>query len=143
MRHWFDMSSSPFALSSIVLAACCAVLAVVPARADRSVPEAPMAGGGCKSVPTFVSSAVPALQRDGCLECHGGGEQAATKAFDLGRLGKDNVAACAESLRLVSTANPQQSPIIQAAAGTQKHAGGKVKDAQAFTSALLGWIAHE
>ncbi|MGO8996520.1 MAG: hypothetical protein ACLQVI_24665 [Polyangiaceae bacterium] len=137
------MNFSPLVSSAFVLAVSFGILAVVPARADWSASDAPRAGGGCKSTATFVSSAVPALQRDGCVDCHGGGDQPATKAFNLGSVGKDNAAACAESLKMVSTANPPQSAIIQAAAGAQKHEGGKVKDAAAFTAALLGWIAHE
>jgi hypothetical protein len=110
---------------------------------DRAA--APGAGitGGCKSVATFTSSAVPELRKDNCIGCHGGGSAAATGALDLTNVDKDNAAACAQALRRVNPSNKPQSAIIQAAAGTQAHVGGKVANAPAFTSALLGWSNNE
>ena len=143
MRDTLGMNLNPLALPTFVLATCFGVLLAMPARADRSAPESQRAAGECKSVATFVSSAVPALSRDGCTECHGGGDAAATKALDLRSIGKDNTAACAEALKRVSVANGSLSAIIQAPAGAQNHAGGKVKDRPGFTAALMGWIAHE
>jgi len=137
------MNPTPFVLPAFVLVTCFGISLVIPASAGPSALESRRAGGGCKSVATFVSSAVPALSRDGCIECHGGGDAPATKALDLGNIGKDNVGACAEALKMVNVGNGAQSAIIQAPAGAQKHEGGKGKAAAAYTAALMGWIAHE
>jgi hypothetical protein len=99
--------------------------------------------GGCKSVATFTSSAVPELRKDGCIGCHGGGSATATGALDLTNVDKDNAAACTQALKAVNPTSKPQSAIIQAAAGAQAHVGGKVANAPAFTSALLGWINNE
>ena len=84
-----------------------------------------------------------ALQKDGCAGCHAGSDASATAALDLTSVGKDNAAACSQALHAVDLANRPQSAIIQEAVGAQAHKGGTVADAQAFTSALLGWIANE
>jgi hypothetical protein len=98
---------------------------------------------GCKSVTTFTSSAAPELRKDGCIGCHGGANAAATGALDLTNVDKDNAAACTQALKQVNPANRPQSAIIRAAVGAQTHVGGKVADAPAFTTALLGWINNE
>ena len=102
-----------------------------------------MASGGCKSVATFTSSAVPALQKDGCVGCHSGANASAKSALDLTSVGTNDTAACAQALAKVNLTNKAQSMIIQAPAGTHAHAGGKVDDTQAFTAALLGWMNNE
>jgi hypothetical protein len=143
---------------TLFLAACAALLLVVPARGNdtarpagtragdvpsRVAPGAGPAAAGCKSVATFASSAVPELLKDGCTGCHAGASPGATGAFDLSSVGKDNAVACAKALGKVNLANKPQSAILQAAAGTLPHGGGKVTDTQPFTAALLGWINNE
>jgi hypothetical protein len=107
------------------------------------VPGVPAAAGGCKSVEAFTSSAVPALQKNGCLGCHSGASAGATAALDLKSVGKDNTAACAQALTRVNLASKPQSSIIDAATGSLTHAGGKVADKPAFIASLLGWINKE
>jgi hypothetical protein len=102
-----------------------------------------MAAGGCKSVATFTSSALPELLKAGCMTYHAGTNAGATSALDLTTLGKDNVAACAQVLTKVSLANKPQSVIIKVAAGTQTHMGGRVADLQGYTAAMLGWMNNE
>ena len=133
------MRPSYFLTTALVLVACGA-----SAPEAAKVPAATgLAPGVCKSVATFTSSAAPQLQKDGCAGCHAGSDASATAALDLTSVGKDNAAACSQALRAVDLANRPQSAIIQAAVGAQAHKGGTVADAQAFTSALLGWIANE
>jgi hypothetical protein len=149
--------------STLALAACAVILAVGPAmgsgentRIDAASPiaagtlgaaPAPAGGGvntgGCKSVTTFISSAVPELQKDGCSGCHAGTSATATGALDLSSLGKDYGAACAQALNKVDLTNKLESALIQAPAGTQTHMGGKVADTQGFTAAVLGWVNNE
>jgi hypothetical protein len=105
--------------------------------------DAGMTTGGCKSVTTYTSSAVPEIQKDGCLGCHAGSNGNATSALDMTQVGKDNTMACAQALNKVTLTNKPQSPIIQAPAGNLTHTGGKVADTAAYTTALLGWINNE
>jgi hypothetical protein len=83
------------------------------------------------------------MRKDGCMGCHAGTSPGATGVFNLTSVGKDDAAACAQALNKVNLSNKPQSAIIQAAAGTQAHEGGKVADTQAFTTALLGWVNNE
>jgi len=121
------------------------LVAFAPHDTDRGRAHVPSlaAGGGCKSVATFTSSAGPELRKEGCLGCHAGGEARATNALDLTGVGKDDAAACAQALKKVNLASKPQSAIIQAATGAQPHAGGKVSDPASFSAALLGWINNE
>ena len=123
----------------LVLVACGAS----PSEAANVPATGGSAPGACRSVATFTSSAAPQLQKDGCAGCHAGGDASATTALDLTNVGKDAAAACSQALRAVNLTNRPQSALIQAAAGAQAHKGGKVGDAQAFTSALLAWIDNE
>lgn len=99
--------------------------------------------GGCKSVATFTSSAVPGIQKENCLTCHAGSNAGATSALDLSQLGKDNTMACAQALNKVTLSNKPQSPLIQAPAGNLTHQGGKVPDTAAYTTAITNWINNE
>jgi hypothetical protein len=99
--------------------------------------------GGCKSVATFTSSAVPGIQKENCLTCHAGSNAGATGALDLSQLGKDNTMACAQALNKVTLSNKPQSPLIQAPAGNLTHQGGKVPDTAAYTTAITNWINNE
>jgi hypothetical protein len=163
------MRSSPITLATLVLAACGEMLIVVPAIGDQagarasSAQEEPseahehssrsrvgvtaagagLGGGGCKSVATFTSSAVPALQKDGCVACHSASNATARAALDLTSVGTNDAAACAQALTKVNLTNKAQSILIQAPAGTHSHLGGKVEDPQAYTAALLGWMNNE
>jgi len=144
----------------LVLAACGALFVVLPARGDEpagrrgegrvdvqrtEIPSGPLAQapGDCRSLPTFVSSAAPALTASGCTGCHGGADPAATHALDLSGVGKNNAATCALVLQKVNLADRSNSSLIQAPAGAQAHVGGKVPDTKAFTAAMLGWIKNE
>jgi hypothetical protein len=115
---------------------------VVRASPSANHPDV-TAAGGCKSVATFTSSAAPAFRSAGCIGCHGGAMATATTAFDLAKLGKDDVAACAQALKKVDVANKPASAIFQATTGSLAHAGGKVADAAGFTRAVHGWIDNE
>lgn len=80
------------------------------------------AGGGCKALGVFESSALPALQADlgdgkSCQTCHGetadgGGIEVATAAMDLRMLGVDNAAACAQALFHVNLRDREKSNIL-------------------------------
>jgi len=145
------MRPSPLMIATVFLALCGAFVIVVPARGDEewaridssSASVGTLAAGACKSVATFTSSAVPALQKDGCTGCHSRASGSAKGALDLTDVGTNDAAACAQVLAKVNLANRAQSAIIQAPAGAQSHMGGKVHDPQAFTAAMLGWINNE
>ena len=128
-----------FLVTTLVLVACGA--STPEASAVRA--STASSSDACKSVATFISSAAPQLQKEGCAGCHAGTDAGATTALDLTNVGKDNAAACSQALRAVNLTNRPQSAIIQAATGAQAHKGGTVGDAQAFKSALLGWIDNE
>lgn len=104
----------------------------------------PDAGGvsGCKSVATFTSSAVPAIQGNTCLTCHDGSNAGATGALDLSNVGKDDAAACAQALSKVDLKNKPNSAILAAPTGKIQHPY-QVGDAAAWTAAINGWIANE
>ena len=146
------MRLEPWAITTLVVAACGALFVVLPAQGDergtrdaRGWASTPVADppGECKSLPTFVSSAVPVLRSAGCTGCHGGADPAAAHALDLSGIGKSNAATCALVLQKVNLADRPSRSLIQAPAGSQAHAGGKVPDTKAFTEAMLGWIKNE
>ncbi len=106
--------------------------------------------GGCKSVATFTSSAVPAFKLDlgggqTCLGCHGGGNDVAVNAMDLTAVGTDDARACAQALNYVNTTDEPKSQIIQiptgGPGGNTNHAIQNAPDA--FTQGILGWIRNE
>ncbi len=149
-------------MATLLFAMCGAFVVVVPARGNEGSGAAAMelnaprldmvtsegersaiGAGGCKSVATFTSSAVPELQKDGCVGCHSGANATAKSALDLTSVGTNDTAACAQALAKVNLANKAQSVIIQAPAGAHAHMGGKVDDAAVFTAALIGWINNE
>ena len=97
--------------------------------------------GGCKSLATFVSGAVPAIQQNSCLNCHDQGGSGAS-ALDLSSVGKDNARACAQALNKVNLADKPKSAIIQAPTGGLgnhpfQNASGN------YTAMMLGWINNE
>jgi hypothetical protein len=97
--------------------------------------------GGCKSLATFVSAAVPAIQQNSCLNCHDQGGSGAS-ALDLSSVGKDNARACAQSLNKVNLADKAKSAIIQAPTGGLgnhpfQNASGN------YAAMMLTWINNE
>ena len=99
-------------------------------------------GGGCKSVTTYVSSAVPAIQNNTCLTCHQGQNGGATAALDMTDVGQDNARACAQALTKVNLTDKPNSTIIAAPTGKVQHPY-QVADPQGWTNAILGWIQNE
>jgi hypothetical protein len=98
--------------------------------------------GGCKSVATFTANAVPALQNNTCLNCHGAAGGSGFASLDMSQVGKDNAKACAQALGRVNLANKAQSQIITAATGGI--AAHPYKNAPAaYTTAMLNWINNE
>jgi hypothetical protein len=75
--------------------------------------------GGCKSVATFTTDAVPAIQANTCLNCHntGGSGNAALDLSALAATPPDYATACAQALPRIDTTNPAQSQIILAPTG--------------------------
>ena len=115
-----------------------------------AAPDAGASTGGCKSVATFTSSAVPALKLDlgngqTCLGCHGGGNDVAKNALDLSAVDANDAQACAQALNYVSLKDKANSQIIAVPTGGP---GGNTNHAiqtapQAFTDGMLGWIKNE
>jgi hypothetical protein len=98
--------------------------------------------GGCKSLATFTANAVPALQGNTCLNCHGAPGGSGYPSLDMSQVGKDNAKACAQALGRVNLANKAQSQIIIAATGGI--AAHPFKNAPAaYTTAMLAWINNE
>jgi hypothetical protein len=108
----------------------------------KAVGDSGTGGGGCKSVATYGSSAVPAIQGNTCLNCHQGQNPNATSALDMTQVGKDNTAACGQALSKVNLADKPNSAIILAPTGKIQHPF-QVGDAQGWTNAILGWINNE
>jgi hypothetical protein len=107
------------------------------AKAVNDVPT-----GGCKSVATFTSSAVPAMQP--CRNCHSNG--AARNALDMSQIGTNDGAACAQALNKVDLQNKAQSRIITyITAPNTTHAGTRLQGDAAtnYTQQMLGWINQE
>lgn len=100
--------------------------------------------GGCKSVASFVSNAVPAIQQNACLNCHntGGSGNASLDLSALGRNPPDDAKACAQMLAKADPANAAQSDIIQAPTGGV--ANHPFKNAsQNYVQMIEAWLANE
>jgi hypothetical protein len=108
----------------------------------KAVADGGPTGGGCKSVTTYTSSAVPAIQGNNCLSCHQGQNGGATGALDMTKVGTDNAGACAQALTKVNLADKPNSDIILAPTGKIQHPF-QVADPQGWTNAILGWIQNE
>jgi len=100
------------------------------------------AGGGCKSVATFTSSAAGPLTNQ-CRGCHGGANAGATGAMNLSALGTDNAAACAQALTKVTLANKPGSAIITRPRAGSGHPAVAGFNQAAHDAAMLGWINNE
>ena len=101
-----------------------------------------VAPGGCQSVATFVSDAVPAIMANSCLTCHQGQNAGATAQMDLSMLGTNNTVACAQALTKVDLTNKPQSEIILAPTGGI--AGHPFQSASAnYKTMMLAWINNE
>jgi hypothetical protein len=98
--------------------------------------------GGCKSVAAFVANAVPAIQQNQCLGCHGTTSGSGYSSLDLTQVGVDNAAACAQALTKVDLQTPAQSDIILAPTG--QLANHPFQNASAtYSSMMLAWISTE
>jgi hypothetical protein len=101
-------------------------------------------GGGCKSVSSFTANAVPAIQANGCLNCHntGGPGNGALDLSALAATPADDATACNQALLRVNTQTPAQSDIILAPTGGV--ANHPFKNAGAsYAQFLEAWIANE
>jgi cytochrome c553 len=100
--------------------------------------------GGCKALATFTSDAVPAIQANQCLTCHGAGGSG-NAAMDLSGLASNppnDATACAQALAQANPANPAQSEIILAPTG--QVANHPFQGAsQSFVTMMETWIAAE
>ncbi len=104
------------------------------------------AGRQCKSVAAFTANAVPAIQANACLTCHGGPDQAAVTALDMRKVGTDDAAACVQLLRKVNFADRSKSAIVLAptSGNTLDHQGGKTIDpASDFVTKMMAWVQTE
>lgn len=74
---------------------------------------------GCKAVASFVTNAVPAVQQNGCLNCHntGGSGNASLDLSALAKTPADNAKACAQMLAKADPNNAARSDIILAPTG--------------------------
>ncbi len=100
--------------------------------------------GGCKSVATFTTNAVPAIQNNTCLNCHntGGSGNASLDLSGLAANPPNDTAACAQALARVNTANPAQSDIILAPTGGVANHPFKTANAN-YTTMMETWISAE
>jgi hypothetical protein len=103
-----------------------------------------LATSGCKSVTSFMMNAVPAVQQNGCLNCHNTGGSG-NGALDLSALAanpRDDGKACNQMLAKADPANPTQSDIIQAPTGGV--ANHPFKNAsQSYASMIEAWLVNE
>ena len=101
-------------------------------------------GGGCKSVASFTANAVPAIQQNGCLNCHNTGGSG-NGALDLSALGmnpSDDARACAQALTRSNVQTPAQSDIILAPTGGV--AAHPFKNAsQNYAQMIEAWLVNE
>jgi hypothetical protein len=101
-------------------------------------------GGGCKSVASFTANAVPAIQQNGCLNCHNTGGSG-NGALDLSALGmnpRDDARACAQALTRSNVQTPAQSDIILAPTGGV--AAHPFKNAsQNYATMIEAWLVNE
>jgi hypothetical protein len=101
-------------------------------------------GGGCKSVSSFTANAVPAIQANGCLNCHntGGPGNGSLDLSSLAATPPDDGAACNQALLRVNTQTPAQSDIILAPTGGVANHPFKNADAT-YAQMMEAWIANE
>jgi hypothetical protein len=102
-------------------------------------------GGGCKSVATFTSDAVPQIQANTCLTCHntGGSGNASLDLSALALSTPDYATACAQALTRVNTTTPAQSDIILTPTGAGNPMHPFTTATAAFVSGMEAWIANE
>jgi hypothetical protein len=102
-------------------------------------------GGGCKSVATFTSDAVPQIQANTCLTCHntGGSGNASLDLSALALATPDYATACAQALTRVNTTTPAQSDIILTPTGAGNPMHPFKTATAAFVSGMEAWIANE
>ncbi len=99
---------------------------------------------GCKAVASFVTNAVPAINQNGCLNCHnaGGSGNASLDLSALGRTPADNAKACAQMLSKADPNNAAQSDIILAPTGGV--ANHPFKNASAnYAQMIEAWLVNE
>jgi hypothetical protein len=109
--------------------------------ASTTVPDGGTVGG-CRSVATFTTNAVPAIQNNTCLNCHGAPGGSGFAALDLSQVGKDNAKACAQALNRVNLASKAQSTLLTAPTGGI--AAHPYKNAPAtYTQMMTLWLNNE
>ncbi len=114
------------------------------ALVKATVMDAGSTTGGCKSVTSFTTNAVPAIQANTCLNCHntGGSGNAALDLSALASNPPDDATACAQALSRVNLTTPAQSEIILAPTG--QVANHPFKNAsQSFVTMMETWITAE
>jgi hypothetical protein len=99
-------------------------------------------GGGCKDVAGFTANAVPAIQANQCLNCHGSPGGSGYGSLDLTQVGVNDTAACAQALTRVNLANKPQSDILLAPTGGVAAHPFQQADAN-FKTMMLNWINNE
>jgi cytochrome c553 len=100
--------------------------------------------GGCKAVAQYQSSAVPAIQQNGCLNCHdtGGSGNGALDMSALAANPPDYATACNQALTRANPQNPPQSDIVLAPTGGV--AAHPFKNASSsFAPMMEAWIGAE
>lgn len=93
-------------------------LAIEKLETSDALP-APASRGACKSVTSFQTNAVPAIQQGTCMNCHdaGGTGNAALDLSGLAADPPDFARACGQAKSRIDTTNVEQSPIILAPSG--------------------------
>jgi hypothetical protein len=101
--------------------------------------------GGCKSVATFTSDAVPQIKANTCLNCHntGGSGNASLDLSALALATPDYATACAQALTRVNTTTPAQSDIILTPTGAGNAMHPFKTATAAYVSGMEAWIANE
>jgi hypothetical protein len=98
--------------------------------------------GGCKNVAGFTANAVPAIQANQCLNCHGSPTGSGYGSLDLTQVGIDDTAACAQALTRVNLTDKSQSDIILAPTGGV--ANQHFQNASStYATMMLTWINGE
>jgi hypothetical protein len=98
--------------------------------------------GGCKNVAGFTANAVPAIQANQCLNCHGSPTGSGYGSLDLTKVGIDDTAACAQALTRVNLTNKSQSDIILApTGGVANHPFQNASST--YATMMLTWINGE
>jgi cytochrome c553 len=101
-------------------------------------------GGGCKAVAQYQANAVPAIQQNGCLNCHnsGGSGNAALDMSALAANPPNYATACNQALTRANPQNPAQSDIVLAPTGGV--ANHPFKNASStFAPMMEAWISAE